>query len=95
MIKVNKKIVGYAVNQPEAEEKEAKREFKREGGGVARAEVIRMHEKLERPEMLVGSTYKVKTPVSDHKPRPLPVDRSANAHHLCGIPQRWRRRLSG
>ena len=25
-----------------------------------------MHEKLERPEMLVGSTYKVKTPVSDH-----------------------------
>jgi transcriptional regulator CtsR len=66
MIKVNKKIVGYAVNQPEAEEKEAKREFKREGGGVARAEVIRMHEKLERPEMLVGSTYKVKTPVSDH-----------------------------
>ncbi|WP_428100823.1 NrdJb [Candidatus Rariloculus sp.] len=28
--------------------------------------VIRMHEKLERPEMLIGSTYKVKTPVSDH-----------------------------
>jgi hypothetical protein len=25
-----------------------------------------MHEKLERPEMLIGSTYKVKTPVSDH-----------------------------
>jgi hypothetical protein len=66
MIKVDKKIVGYAVNQPEAQEKEAKREFKREGGGGDRAEVIRMHEKLERPEMLVGSTYKVKTPVSDH-----------------------------
>jgi hypothetical protein len=65
MIKVDKKIVGYAVNQPEAKEKEAKREFKREGGGD-RAEVIRMHEKLERPEMLVGSTYKVKTPISDH-----------------------------
>ena len=30
------------------------------------AKVIRMHEKLERPEMLIGSTYKVKTPVSDH-----------------------------
>ena len=30
------------------------------------ANVIRMHEKLERPEMLIGSTYKVKTPVSDH-----------------------------
>ena len=25
-----------------------------------------MHEKVERPEMLVGSTYKIKTPVSDH-----------------------------
>jgi hypothetical protein len=25
-----------------------------------------MHEKLERPEVLVGSTYKVKTPISDH-----------------------------
>jgi hypothetical protein len=66
MIKVDKKIVGYAVNQPEAKEKEAKREFQREGGGGDRAEVIRMHEKLERPEMLVGSTYKVKTPMSDH-----------------------------
>jgi hypothetical protein len=66
MIRVDKKIVGYAVNQPEAEEKEAKKEFPREGGGGDRAEVIRMHEKLERPEMLIGSTYKVKTPVSDH-----------------------------
>ena len=66
MIKVDKKIVGYAVNQAAAEEKEARREFKREGGGGDRAEVIRMHEKLERPEMLIGSTYKVKTPISDH-----------------------------
>jgi len=65
MIKIDKQIVGYAVKQPESEQKEEKREFKREGGGD-RAEVIRMHEKLERPEMLVGSTYKVKTPVSDH-----------------------------
>ncbi len=66
MIKIDKKIVGYAVAKPEAEEKEARPEFKRESGGDNRAEVIRMHEKLERPEMLVGSTYKVKTPVSDH-----------------------------
>ena len=35
-------------------------------GGDSGAEVIRMHEKLERPEVLVGSTYKVKTPMSDH-----------------------------
>jgi len=30
------------------------------------AKVIRMHEKLERPEMLIGQTYKIKTPISDH-----------------------------
>jgi hypothetical protein len=65
-IKIDKKIVGYAVAKPEDKEKTAaKPEYAREmtAGG---AEVIRMHEKLERPEMLVGSTYKVKTPVSDH-----------------------------
>jgi hypothetical protein len=28
--------------------------------------VVQMHEKLERPEMLVGSTYKIKTPQSEH-----------------------------
>jgi hypothetical protein len=65
MIKIDKKIVGYSVVKPVAEEKSAKPEYKREGGGD-RAEVIRMHEKLERPEVLVGSTYKVKTPISDH-----------------------------
>ena len=66
MIKIDKKIVGYAVNQPTAEPENAKKpELKREGGGD-RAEVIRMHERLERPEVLIGSTYKVKTPVSDH-----------------------------
>ena len=42
---------------PEALESKAKREL---------AQVIQMHERLERPEMLIGSTYKVKTPVSDH-----------------------------
>jgi hypothetical protein len=28
--------------------------------------VIYMHEKLQRPEILVGSTYKLKTPLSEH-----------------------------
>ena len=65
-MKIEKKIVGYAVKQPTTEEKSERPELRREGGGGNRAEVIRMHEKLERPEMLVGSTYKVKTPVSDH-----------------------------
>ncbi len=31
-----------------------------------KATIVQMHEKVARPEMLVGSTYKVKTPLSDH-----------------------------
>lgn len=30
------------------------------------ADIVQMHEKLERPEILVGSTYKVKTPLAEH-----------------------------
>jgi len=30
------------------------------------ANVVQMHEKVERPESLLGSTYKIKTPLSDH-----------------------------
>ena len=70
-IRIEKKIVGYAVKQPQAKQPEAeagaqKADSSREGKEVGRAEVIRMHEKLERPEVLIGSTYKVKTPISDH-----------------------------
>ncbi|MEM9208030.1 MAG: NrdJb, partial [Pseudomonadota bacterium] len=66
MKKIDKKIVGYAVKGPEDKEPAPKADFVREGSGEGSAEVIRMHERLERPEMLVGSTYKVKTPISDH-----------------------------
>ncbi|MGD8380045.1 MAG: NrdJb, partial [Gammaproteobacteria bacterium] len=64
-IKIDKKITEYSVARPEDKaEKPAVKEEK----GVARGgnKVIQMHEKLERPDELVGSTYKVKTPVSDH-----------------------------
>jgi hypothetical protein len=64
-IKIEKKIVGYAVSQHETK---ANRDEQSAvvGSQADDQKVIRMHEKLERPEMLVGSTYKVKTPVSDH-----------------------------
>jgi hypothetical protein len=38
--------------------------FKDRSGRMAK--VIRMHESVERPEVLIGSTFKIKTPVSDH-----------------------------
>jgi len=59
-IEVKGKIVDYSVNQDG--------ESVEQGSTLPAQEatIIRMHEKLERPEMLVGSTYKVKTPVSEH-----------------------------
>ncbi|HEY9183382.1 MAG TPA: NrdJb, partial [Gammaproteobacteria bacterium] len=61
-ITIDKKIVKYAVAKDEEKPKAAPApESER-----AESNVIRMHEKLERPEVLIGSTYKVKTPVSDH-----------------------------
>ncbi|HEX6996253.1 MAG TPA: NrdJb [Gammaproteobacteria bacterium] len=61
-IKIDRKIVKYAVSR-DGEKREEQAEPEREHSD---AKVIRMHEKLERPEVLIGSTYKVKTPVSDH-----------------------------
>src|ERR1041384_229449 len=60
-ITIDKKIVKYAVAKDDADKKAALSAPEREESNV-----IRMHEKLERPEVLIGSTYKVKTPVSDH-----------------------------
>jgi hypothetical protein len=61
-ITINQAIVDYRVSTgDEAEKKKASVLETSEDG-----KVVRMHEKLERPEMLLGSTYKVKTPISDH-----------------------------
>jgi len=77
MTKIDRKIVKYAVQKPEekpaadksaepkASAQPSEPEVVRDKNGRT-AKVIRMHEKLERPEMLVGSTYKIKTPISDH-----------------------------
>jgi len=76
-VKIDKKIVAYHVKAEQAESadtaagaSEAKAEqLELDGGGKATdqgATIVRMHEKVERPEMLIGSTYKIKTPVSEH-----------------------------
>nr|VFJ49005.1 MAG: hypothetical protein BECKDK2373B_GA0170837_102212 [Candidatus Kentron sp. DK] len=64
-IKIEKKIVDYAVETakpktPEATPAPPEKEEKK------LADVIQMHERLERPNALLGSTYKVKTPLSEH-----------------------------
>jgi hypothetical protein len=50
---------------PKAAAPTAEAEVVRDKNGRT-AKVIRMHERLERPEVLIGSTYKIKTPISDH-----------------------------
>jgi hypothetical protein len=66
-IKIDKKIVKYRVLKPDASGANAasNEPVVRDKNGRT-AKVIRMTEEVPRPEVLVGSTYKIKTPVSDH-----------------------------
>jgi hypothetical protein len=67
-IKINKNIVGYEVVKPE-EELAAMKAAADEREARSSAKVIRMTEKIMRPEgmeALEGSTYKIKTPLDDH-----------------------------
>ena len=56
------KIVGYEVVKPEEQKAQEPAPQPKE----VKADVVHMHEKVERPEMLMGSTYKIKTPLSEH-----------------------------
>ena len=67
-IRIEKKIVDYRVGGKE--EGDAAPADVTPAADAAGKEpednVVQLHEKLERPEMLIGSTYKVKTPLSEH-----------------------------
>jgi len=52
--KITQKITNYAVAKPDA------------SPTLLPATVIQMHESVERPDLLMGATYKIKTPLSDH-----------------------------
>lgn len=67
-IKISKNIAGYEVVRPE-EEQAAREAANEERIARTQSNVIRMTEKVERPEgmeSLEGSTYKIKTPLDDH-----------------------------
>jgi len=77
-IKIDKKISKYRVQKAEDKSAEAAGatpttplkfepavEMTHDKQGRS-SKVVRMTEEVQRPEMLVGSTYKIKTPVSDH-----------------------------
>jgi hypothetical protein len=66
-IQIEKKIVDYSVRK-DGEQAEPQAPAANEAAKAPAAEdnVVQLHEKLKRPDMLIGSTYKVKTPLSEH-----------------------------
>jgi len=69
-IKISKKIKGYSVQSPDDKAKEAATPAP---APIVEPEaidplsnIIQMHERLERPEALVGATYKIKSPLVEH-----------------------------
>jgi hypothetical protein len=66
-MKINKKIKGYSVVGPaETSKAVAAAQASASAPAAPMAEVIQMHEKVERPQMLVGATYKIKSPLVEH-----------------------------
>jgi hypothetical protein len=66
-MKIGKKIKGYSVLKPEDKVKVVPPEEAPESApAVPTAEVIQMHEKVERPDTLIGATYKIKSPLFEH-----------------------------
>lgn len=61
-VKIEKKITGYKVLGDKKEQEAATVETME----PQESNVIHMHESVERPERLIGSTYKIKTPLSEH-----------------------------
>jgi hypothetical protein len=73
-VKIDKKIKGYAVVTPEDKARDAavqgasvpREKIEAEAAAKPMADVIQMHERIERPEVLIGSTYKIKSPLVEH-----------------------------
>lgn len=56
-LKIEKRITGFSLVQPETDKA-------RETGEAV--PVVQMDETLQRPEILVGATYKIKSPLFEH-----------------------------
>ena len=63
-VKIDKKITGYALVNEEDKAKAA--EAKAQQSNAKESNIVLMGEPLSRPDILVGSTYKIKTPVTEH-----------------------------
>lgn len=65
-VRIEKKIKGYAVVTPDDKAKESAKAAEPAPAAAPEDNVIQMHERIERPEVLIGSTYKIKSPLVEH-----------------------------
>ena len=66
-IKISKKIKSYSVATPDDKAATpAPAPVAAAPAPLPTAEIIQMHERVERPETLVGATYKIKSPLFEH-----------------------------
>ncbi len=67
-VKIDKKIKGYSVITPDdkAREATAKVPVAQAQDDAQDSNIVHMHERIERPDVLIGSTYKIKSPLVEH-----------------------------
>ncbi|MCL7714564.1 NrdJb [Stenotrophomonas mori] len=64
-VKIDRKLKGYAVITPADKAREAAAPAA-ERDAAEDSNIVHMHERIERPDVLVGSTYKIKSPLVEH-----------------------------
>lgn len=60
-VKISKKIVGYRVKKSDTDTPS-----EQQAAAKPESTLVKMNEYIERPEFLVGTTYKIKPPVAEH-----------------------------
>jgi hypothetical protein len=68
-VKIDKKIKGYSVITPDDKAREAAAKAVPVAAPQDESpadNIVHMHERIERPEVLIGSTYKIKSPLVEH-----------------------------
>ncbi|WP_442682630.1 TSCPD domain-containing protein [Stenotrophomonas sp. JC08] len=67
-VKIDKKIKGYSVITPDdkAREAAASATVAATANAAPADNIVHMHERIERPDVLIGSTYKIKSPLVEH-----------------------------
>lgn len=62
-VRIDQKITGYAVVTPEETRQAAATAAPLPD---AANDIVQMHERIERPDVLIGNTYKIKSPLVEH-----------------------------